>query len=589
MYSQDGSSRSAGAPMSRQSPASKSPSQYTRSGSSQLRCANDPNQFAIGYCPDLDTPLCQDSFDKLKAMPALSHIDLVPLHKMDEKRRRDPETQDPYTLYDKVLGKPIPTIAKLVGNSREHEVVSIEEAATEVREDLRIKIRQLSDQLSSVRVAQSHVEKLIFNINANAVQTKDEIEAYFGEFHERLERRRKETLREFQVALDNKVGPLKQLTERLPVMREKAHQASDKANEIMTSSDLELLFKKKEVEIMLSAAELRLECSPDWITETKGGLKFECDDRYLFLNESCRVLTQRRDPDLEQCVSTIATLLGQHPSYDEQGQGNQPIRLSQPMSQNAPTRQDRALMDAGAKQDGSSRTGSPWETFSEPPRAGYGGDVGFDAAKTGGYDAQPALEDRRKEAFGRTAFGLLPDQADQGGRNMTSPIPDRPLRPQTYQFDSNYMDACLQISSDCKSLARRSPKAVSGLACTKQLLPPGERVDITIEELNLYLPASGWIGVTPVRSLSSLQENALYLDLATGSIMNNDIQVATASEGEFALCEGDVISMVLHTDRSLTFFLNRRPVSRPITDCPDLVYPFVNVSGKVIKLSILED
>lgn len=556
-----------------------------------IRCGNDPTKVAVGYCPDLDTPLCQESFDMLKSQPALRHITFVGLHKMDEKRRRDPETQEPYTLYDTILQKPIPTVAKLVGSSKEHEVVSLEEAAAEVRDDMRQRIRQLSDQISSVRIAQSQVEKLIFSITHSSTQTKDEVEAYFGEFHERLERRRKEVLRELQVYVDKKLGPLKTLSERLPVMREKAHTATDKANDIITLSDIELLFRKKELDVLLGSAELRLDCSPDWINEAKGGLRFECDDRYLFLEQSCKVHAQRRDPDLEKSVSLVATLLGQHPGADEPSRSgpftSTPTDKDLPAPESHPARgsRDRPATftdpvsnreDSKHKLQGNGPPGpsTGWETFSDP----------VSQNRSPFMDEPPSSDDRRPD-YGRAAFGLLPDRVE---RQETRRDDDRPLRPQTFAFDGNYMETSLQISPDGRSLTRRSPKAVSGLCCTKQLLPLGERVDFAIEELNLYLPASGWVGVTPIRSLSSLQENAMYLDLSTGAIMNNDSQVCVANDGEFSLSEGDVISIVLHTDRSVTFYVNRRPMCRAIANCPDLVYPFVNVSGKVIKLTLSE-
>jgi len=33
----------------------------------------------------------------------------------------------------------------------------------------------------------------------------------------------------------------------------------------------------------------------------------------------------------------------------------------------------------------------------------------------------------------------------------------------------------------------------------KSLLNPGERVEFVVDELNLFLPGSCWVGVTPVR------------------------------------------------------------------------------------------
>eukprot|EP00397_Hematodinium_sp_SG-2012_P013064 GEMP01013256.1.p1 GENE.GEMP01013256.1~~GEMP01013256.1.p1 ORF type:complete len:579 (+),score=142.96 GEMP01013256.1:83-1819(+) len=566
-----------------------------------IRCGNNPSKVAVGYCPELDTPLCKESFDMLKSQPALRHINLCALHKMDEKRRRDPETQEAYTLFDTVLKKPIPTVAKLIGASKEHEVISIEEAGTQMRDELRTKVRQMTDQLSSFRLAQSQVEKLIFSITHATTQTKDEVEAYFGEFHERLERRRKEVLRELQVFTDKKIQPLKVLSERLPVMREKAHNATDKANDIIALSDLELMFRKKEADVILGTAELRLECSPDWINEAKGGLKFECDDRYLFLEQSCTVHSQRRDPDLEKCVSLVATLLGQHPGSTDEGplgggaagrfaDGSADRDMFLPTADTRyPSRGSKDRPSDWTFAEASGQLDSQGVRFDDAPAQGGADDTAigrspFDARASGATSAQ---EDRRPD-YGRTAFGLIPDRVERVDMHRRE-VDDRPLRPQVFTFDANYMETSLQITADGRSLTRRAPKAVSGLCCTKQLLPLSERVDFCIEQLNLYLPGSGWVGVTPVRSLSSLQENALYIDLSTGAIINNDLQVCVANEGEFSLCEGDIISIVLHTDRSVTFYLNRRPLCQAVANCPDLVYPFVNVSGKLINVSLVED
>lgn len=518
-----------------------------------ILCGNNPTKIAVGYCPDLDTPLCQESFDMLKSQPALRHITLTALHKMDEKRRRCPETQEPYTLFDTVLQKPISTVAKLVGSSKEHEVCSIDDAAAGKREDLRSHIRQLSDQVSSVRVAQSQIEKLVFAIAQSHNQMKDDVQNYFTEFQERLQRRKKEVLRDLQVEADKKLGPLKALSEQLPLLRERAEDITEKASEILTLSDIEFLVRTREKDALLGSVELRLDNLGDGFQAAKTGLHFESDDRYLFLDQSCKVHGQRRDPDLEKSVSLLATLLGQQVDRNNEREFLPPPERAT-NSREGPRRDN--MRSSG---------GEPgWKTFDEQP------------------DRQPQ-EDRRRHD--------LPDQGrpDHGPRRSERrDITDRPLRPQTFTFDPKYMEQTLQLTPSGRSVLRRSPKAVSGLCCTNQLLPLGERIDFGVEELNLYLSGSGCIGVTPIRSLSSLLENALYLDLHSGAIYNEGSQVCVISTDELALSEGDIISIVLHTDRSLTFYHNRRPLSKAVENCPDLVYPFVNVAGKMIKFSITE-
>jgi hypothetical protein len=53
-----------------------------------------------------------------------------PLHELDQKRRREPGTGEPYSMYDLDLKEPISTASKLVGKSKDNRVCSIEDAAT---------------------------------------------------------------------------------------------------------------------------------------------------------------------------------------------------------------------------------------------------------------------------------------------------------------------------------------------------------------------------------------------------------------------------------------------------------------------------
>ena len=62
-----------------------------------------------------------------------------------------------FTLYDVELQKPVPTVAKLVGESKEHTCIAIEEAARAAREDVRRRIQIAQDRVASGRLAASNV------------------------------------------------------------------------------------------------------------------------------------------------------------------------------------------------------------------------------------------------------------------------------------------------------------------------------------------------------------------------------------------------------------------------------------------------
>ena len=87
------------------------------------------------------SPPHQTSFDQLRALPALKNIALVPLHQGKEKRRRCPETGEPYTMYDVELDEPVSTVAKLVGKSKNNTVVSLQRAADQMRREMKAGIR----------------------------------------------------------------------------------------------------------------------------------------------------------------------------------------------------------------------------------------------------------------------------------------------------------------------------------------------------------------------------------------------------------------------------------------------------------------
>lgn len=44
--------------------------------------------------------------------------------------------------------------------------------------------------------------------------------------------------------------------------------------------------------------------------------------------------------------------------------------------------------------------------------------------------------------------------------------------------------------------------------------------------------------------------------------------------------------MVVSTDQSLAFLLNGRQVCSPVPNVPDLLYPFVNLTGKLLRVSL---
>lgn len=276
------------------------------------RCANDPSQLAIGYCPELDVPLCKESFDTLKSQPALKTITLVALHELDAKRRREPETGEPYTMYDLDREKPISTVTKLVGDSKACRVVSIEEAAETVKGDLKTKLNIIKDQLSSTRIASNHVDKLTFAVSQMCLDAKDNINEYFNDFQKKLEQRRRDMLDELNEVSEKKVEILKAMGNRLPQIIEVGGDAADRVGEaIALESDLEILFKKKELEMWLDSVELRVQGLPTLIDEARGALHIIKDDRYdVFLSQCAKLDTKTKDPDMERAWEQIGNLLG---------------------------------------------------------------------------------------------------------------------------------------------------------------------------------------------------------------------------------------------------------------------------------------
>ena len=53
----------------------------------------------------------------------------------------------------------------------------------------------------------------------------------------------------------------------------------------------------------------------------------------------------------------------------------------------------------------------------------------------------------------------------------------------------------------------------------KSLLCPGERVEFVVDELNLYLPMSAWVGVTSVRKTYLVVGYIKLVDIVLDAIL----------------------------------------------------------------------
>mmetsp|Transcript_10659 Transcript_10659/g.26097 ORF Transcript_10659/g.26097 Transcript_10659/m.26097 type:complete len:661 (+) Transcript_10659:90-2072(+) len=557
-------------------------------GENKLKmCANDPSQIAVGFCPELELSLCQESFESLRRMPAFASITLVPLHEAGNKQRKDPASGEPYALYDLELQEPIPTVAKLVGRSKQHECCSLEEAATRMKEDLRTRLRVLKDQLSNARVANGHVDKLLFTTKQEAADKRAEVEDCFKEMHTLLEKKRTEILDELHEVTAARIDTLKQLSDRLPTVVRVSSEAIDRVQEAVVLEDnpLELLFRRKELQLWLDSVETRLQLggsdfysgdlhhasSSSGLTNRqksntrRKSLLVEKDANYeVFLRQAVRLNVDTIDPELDRCWTMLDGLLGHctpavgrveeagemgssfGPSHSHSQSQSLPGKVSAPMSSPQQSGPAQSAVTGGAVLTVGSMPATSSSTYAV--NSGLGGS-GMAAVVGGSYDPVPASHSS-----------------------------------QQHRFDPNFCEAtCVQLRNNNREAQRKLVHAASAIAISANLLAPTQSVEITLDELNLFLPNSGWFGVTPVRSLACLSDHAIYLDLGSGEIHREGRLVEKIPE-KVSLCEGDVVGVQYSEGGSLQFLVNGRKVGMAVREVNDHLYPFVNVCGKILRV-----
>merc|ERR1719421_1275124 len=135
---------------------------------------------------------------------------------MEYRRRKDPTTGEPFTLYDVELQKPISTAAKFVGDSKNHTVISLDEAAAEARVALRQKSQLLQDRIASGRLAASQVEKLQMSLQSMEQTARQELDEYFATYQERLARRRKQLTSDLRDEVERRQTTLRNFANLLP-------------------------------------------------------------------------------------------------------------------------------------------------------------------------------------------------------------------------------------------------------------------------------------------------------------------------------------------------------------------------------------
>lgn len=484
-------------------------------------CSQAPELIATHYCPELDCPLAMSSYEMLVRMPALKHISLVSLHEMEYRRRKDPTTGEPFTLYDVELQKPISTAAKFVGESKNHTVISLDEAATEARQALRLKMQLLQDRIASGRLAASQVEKLQIGLQSMEQAARQEMDEYFATFQERLARRRKQLTEELRDEVARRQATLRNFAKLLPDAVSVAQAAVERANEGLGSDDVELVLRQKELLLRLDQGFGELEIPGD-IAEASQGVTFVADDRSIFLNDFCK-MENKKDPEYERAVSMLRTLLG---------------------------------------------TPSSTVAASAPRALGESAPASAAALPAAPRPARP--EEPRRETN--------PWRMDPGDERLA------PAPATVTAFDPRFSDSAVQI--DGPFAWRRVPQVTSAFALGLQFLTPGQRAEFRVEEVNVHLPGSGWIGMTSMRSLTSLSEEALYVNLADSQVIRQG-QIMQEVGSRVVLSEGDVLACALLPGMSACFYVNHRQVCPPIQVDFDFAYPFLNLTGSLIRARLM--
>jgi len=489
--------------------------------------------------------------------------------------------------------------------------------------------RRMNDQVASVRMACSQLEKLQFAMREMIAAARQGINDYFAQMHEKIERRRKGLLADLDNIALRKAEPVEGLINSLPEAIRRVQEAAQACSAAVHEyDDLELLHRKRQMLEMAASSEFR---PPKvMLDDIRGDVLFKGDDRFLFLDE-CSRLERPGNADIDRVVGLLSTLLD--------------TSTSQPSSGTTP------MVAPGAT--------SQWESFADPVPCSPSSVLGVPAAATSSTRRSPADEGTtgagyttrsswrpdagglstntegwrttsqngssypsRFGADGSRSVAWAParpgsalslrseDTADFGVPAPTTPdvAPSSALGMQRsgrpyLRFDPQYSQTeVLQLATNGRSVCRVVPMANTAFVITKSLLQPGERVDFLLEEFNVFLEGSGWIGATPMRSMSLVAESSIYLDLHRGTIVREeqavqrvfatdvdqtfDSKQGRAGDGGLEVRTGDVLSIVLTADRSLIFYLNTRQISSPIVNAPDLLYPFVNLTGKLVRVSL---
>jgi len=86
-----------------------------------------------------------------------------------------------------------------------------------------------------------------------------------------------------------------------------------------------------------------------------------------------------------------------------------------------------------------------------------------------------------------------------------------------------------------------------------------------------------------VRSLALIPDSSVYVDMENAEVFSEGT-LLLREESKITLCEGDVLGVTFRTDGTVAFTVNNRTICKPVPAGGDMLYPFVNVLGKVLTL-----
>eukprot|EP00916_Digyalum_oweni_P005197 GHVL01009156.1.p1 GENE.GHVL01009156.1~~GHVL01009156.1.p1 ORF type:complete len:328 (+),score=53.77 GHVL01009156.1:809-1792(+) len=319
--------------------------------------------------------------------------------------------------------------------------------------------------------------------------------------------------------------------------------------------------ERKKMSIMHSITGRLFHC--------EGAIRFQSDDRSLFLDSVARVNDNATDADQESALRLLGTLL-QSVTPDLSEISPAPIKRGDDSFSNS--------------------VSNPH--FNSPPGVSTPGDVTASQQSS----RRGVVEVETPKGSVPSGFSRTPEKKNESIKRLPKCV-QNVICP---TFDPNFTQLqCIHVSDDGRSARRFVSGAVSGISLVKELLTAGSRIDFEISELNLHLRGSGWVGVTEVRHFSTLSEYAIYLDLASGEIYRNGVCIESAAEivkdsengihfsrKELQIGEGDVISIEIDYNSQLTFLWNNHRVCAPLQNVPKLAYPFVNVYGKIVRVRL---